>query len=168
MTRHAARLEVLQLGERILPSVTVAIPPAQSGKVVFAPQSSLSSLSGSGQGSFNLAPTRFGQGPLYSLRGTGTIAGMGSVSVTGSLSAPALHATGPVTGMLVMKTSQGSVTVALTAPSQSGNSALPTSYQYHIVASSGVFFGSSATGTMHLSLTLGRSNVGLGSMSFSF
>jgi hypothetical protein len=166
MASHTARLEVLQLGERILPSVTVAAAPAQPAKVVVGPHVTLSTLSGSGQGRYSIAPTRFGVGPQYALRATGTISGMGAVTVVGSLKAPALNATGPVTGTLVLTSAHGSVTVSLTAPSQSGHSALPTSYQYKIVAASGQFFGSSAQGTMHL--TLGRTSRGATTLSFSF
>jgi hypothetical protein len=167
MTRHTARLEVQELGERIVPSVTVVAGPAASARVLFAPRlTPITNVSGSGHGSFSIAPTRFGVGPTFLLRATGTITGMGSVGVIGSLHAPALNATGPVTGTLLIRSGQGSITVSLTAPSQSGSSPLPTSFQYQVVASTGLFVGSSASGTMHL--TLSRDSHFAPVLSFSF
>jgi hypothetical protein len=167
MAHHSTRLEVDELGERILPSVTVLAAPANPAKAIFGPAAlpaSLSGLSGSGQGTAGAAPTRFGVGPLYVLKGTANITGMGVVTFTGSLQAPALNAQGPVTGTLTLTNARGSITVSLTTSSQSGRSALPTSFQYTIVGSSGQFFGSSAAGTMHLTLTIGKRD----GLNFSF
>ncbi len=166
MTRRSARLEVTQLGDRILPSATLPTAPAHANNAVVSPQATLTTLSGSGQGTYLPAPTVHGAGPAYALRAAGTISGMGAVTVTGTLRAPALNASGSVTGTFLIRTAAGSVTISVTAPEQSGHSPLPTTFQYQVIASSGHFAGSAAQGTMHL--TLVQPKLGVRTLTFSF
>jgi hypothetical protein len=77
-------------------------------------------------------------GIFWSLYGSGTAAGMGAVTVTGSVRGAGFIQTGRAEGTLTLAGANGSsVTLALQGTEQPGFASLPQSFQYHIISSNG-------------------------------
>jgi hypothetical protein len=155
-----ARLQVEQLGERIVPSTLSVLDVfpflRQNPFAVLAaspPSSTPRPLAGQGQGAF------IGSGGLIAdtgvtatLIGTADLASTGHVSLSGSILGAGFVAVGHARGTLTFSNVAGSVTISLTGPQQAGFAALPSTYQYQIVSGTGKFLHLSDFGTLTLTM----------------
>ncbi len=169
MSPNRARLEVVELDARLVPSVTkghallhtlpssailhtTAIQaPAHSilHPALNQPQAQGSALSGTGSGFVGRSPAHVrGGGTLYTLRGTANLSGMGQVSVIGGVT---YFANGTASGTLIFNNGSESVSLHITASNQSG------SYSYQVTRSNvaGASVGTQGTLTLSLSLSAG-------------
>ena len=146
MNTTTARLNVEQLGSRILPSVNpIAGSAATSAGIISEPlvhpQVPLVSATANLQGAFHGTLRRFTGVPAdigmrFAVDGTGSLAGLGSFSIRGVLHGTGFIARGNATGLLTLTNSRGAITVRLTGPQQPGFSPLPGSFHFTVVAGS--------------------------------
>jgi hypothetical protein len=153
MIRNSTLLNLEELGGRILPSTTLPAP-SLAGALASTPQPAVSPLSGQGLGTYTnpAVPGALTVNGLttYNLKGTANLAGMGQVTVSGTIHSVGFVITGQATGFITFSNSRGSVTIALTGPLQAGFSALPPTFSYHVVAHTGAFANLSAQGFLAL------------------
>jgi hypothetical protein len=155
MTLFRRRLEVTELDARILPSGSAApVTAPVSHAAVVAGQTAAHALAGTGHGSSFAAPTRYGTGATYLLFGSANLAGLGPVTLTGTIQMPFFRTVGAVTGTLTLVGSRGKVTVQLQAPAQSGALPPPKQFSYKIVGATRGYQGLQDSGT--LQIVLGR------------
>jgi hypothetical protein len=110
---------------------------------------------GQATGNYTVAAPTPDAGTGYNLSGTGTFAGLGSVTVAGTVQGVGLIQQGNAGGTLTLTNSQGSVTLQLTGPSQGGFSTLPPVFKYHIVSGTGAFSDAQGSGVLKLTLLAG-------------
>jgi hypothetical protein len=89
-------------------------------------------------------------GKIYTLTGMGVVAGLGKVSVTGSLHALGFIPGGSAGGTITLANTHGTLTVALTGPTQPGFSALPSQLTSSITGGTGRYKNLRGTGTATL------------------
>ena len=122
-------------------------------------------LQGHGTGTYTHLVSVPDVGQRFDLSGSANLADLGHVTVTGSVYSTGFIAQGHAGGTLTFQNSHGSVTVELTGPLQPGFAALPTTFQYQVVSSTGDYAGLTESGS--LTLTLGSSSTLFGSGPFS-
>jgi hypothetical protein len=149
------RLEVEELGSRILPSTTPLSISAADGHVALVStiNSTAAALTGHGSGHYSYDPVVSGAGREYRLHGTAYLAGLGEVSVSGNLRGVGFIAKGHATGELTFTNKYGSLTVDLEGPLQDAFSALPRHFSYKIVSGTGAYAGRTGEGSLTLVLT---------------
>ena len=81
-----------------------------------------------------------------SLTGTGTVAPVGAVSVSGSLSTPGFVTGGAAEATVTLTGAAGSLVLQLMGPFQTGFSPPPPNFQYTITGGTGAFAGDSGSG----------------------
>jgi len=88
----------------------------------------------------------------YLFSGKGSIGALGhvNVDVTGNLHSLSFVAKGQATGLIVLSTPKGSLTLHLTGPEQKGFAKLPDHFTFKITNSSGKYLGDQGTGTVVL------------------
>lgn len=91
-------------------------------------------------------------GMIVDLHGAADLAGLGHVTVNGSIHGVGNIAQGHATGTITFTNAHGSVTVALEGPEQAGFSALPKHFHYQVVESSGQYEGLVTEGTLYLNV----------------
>ena len=82
------------------------------------------------------------------LTGTGTVAPVGDVFVSGELRTPGFVTGGAAQATLTLTGANGSLALQLMGPFQSGFSPPPTTFQYTISGGTGAFAGASGSGTV--------------------
>jgi hypothetical protein len=92
-------------------------------------------------------------GGTQELRGTGTVAPLGAVYLSGQLLTPGFVAQGRAMATLTLTNSAGSVTLQLVGPPQPGFSQPPASFQYTITGGTGAYAHASGSGTATLTET---------------
>jgi hypothetical protein len=107
-------------------------------------------LNGEVGGSFSFTPTNPDVGHSQTLTGSGMVSPLGQVSASGTLTSLGFIAKGRATGSFTLSNANGSVTIALTGPRQSGFSALPRQFSFKIVRATGQYAGASDKGTATL------------------
>jgi hypothetical protein len=112
------------------------------------------SLNGTVSGTFvtTITPlSNLAGGTTTTFQGTGSISGLGQVTVTGSLTT-SVSATGvrSTVESFTLTTSQGSVTIQLTKPASTPTSPPTDQSSFSIVNATGVFKGATGTGTASL------------------
>jgi hypothetical protein len=75
----------------------------------------------------------------YNLDGSASLAGLGQVTVTGTLHGVGFVLSGQATGQLTFTNTKGSVTIQLTGPLQEGFQPLPEAFSYTVVAHTGAY-----------------------------
>jgi hypothetical protein len=131
------RLEVEQLGERVLPSAALALPAIQSPPALGAAQEH--ALTGQGHGTYAGASLIVDAGIRYSLNGVADLSALGHVTVTGSVNGVGFIAQGRATGTLTFANASGNVTVSLEGPLQAGFRPLPKQFTYAVIAATGAY-----------------------------
>jgi hypothetical protein len=111
------------------------------------PQQGLA-LSGQISGAWLERPTLPDVGGAQTLTGTGTVGPLGTVTLSGELHTPGFIAQGEATGTLTLSNADGSVTLRLVGPPQSGFSPPPATFQYTITGGTGKYAGASGQGTV--------------------
>jgi hypothetical protein len=113
------------------------------------PRTLLSVLAGTLHGRFAPRHGPSGAGANV-LRGSGTVAGLGRVVLTGSVTAGSLAAGTPA-GRLTLANARGAVTLRLVEPT-AGAAAQPDSFAFHILHKTGAFRRLTGEGTIELQL----------------
>jgi hypothetical protein len=140
------RVVLSQLG--VAPAALVqALPPT-------SPPAHLLALNGTITGTFvttKNAPTNLGTGTTTIFQGSGTITGLGDVSVTGSL-VTLVSPKGQISivDTFTLTAAQGSVTIQLTNPAATSGSPSTAQSSFSIVKATGAFQGAVDTGTASL------------------
>jgi hypothetical protein len=93
-----------------------------------------------------------GAGPQDRLQGSADLAGLGRVTVGGSISPVGFIREGHAGGTLTFTNARGAVTVQLQGPEQTGFSALPQHFRYRVVGATGAYKGLAAQGSLQLVL----------------
>lgn len=105
------------------------------------------------------------------LTGTADLAKRGAFTVSGSIQGLGMIASGEATGQLVFSNAKGSITIALTGPTQKGFSPLPTKFHYTITSGTGAYAKLTGYGKLTLTMTVAPTAFGLppqGTFSLSF
>jgi hypothetical protein len=163
MSRKSGGLALEELDSRALPGAVLPAPtiggvfataPSAVPLAAAAPVVASHPLAGQGQGTFTnpVTPGALTINALttYNLSGTANLAGMGVVNVTGTVHAVGFVLSGQATGQITFSNSRGSVTIQLTGPVQPGNTGLPTTFAYSVVAHTGAFATLADHGTLGL------------------
>jgi hypothetical protein len=146
-------MEVEPLGDRILPSASpLSVPAAPLAAALAAQQPPVHILTGHGQGTYTADQIMSGAGAQYRLQGTANLAGLGRVTVSGSVSGVGFIQHGHAGGTLTFSNARGSVTLQLQGPDQPGFSALPQGFHYRVVGATGAYKGLAAQGSLQLVL----------------
>jgi hypothetical protein len=145
-------LQLEELSARVLPSanpvVEVHVPVGHAATHMAQPP-----LAGTGQGSYSRPAVQSGAGITYTLSGTAKFAGLGDVTVAGSVRSVGFIAEGNASGELTFTNAKGSVTVQLEGPRQAGFSALPQQFKFSVIGGTGQYQHLSSHGTIDLVLT---------------
>jgi hypothetical protein len=148
MTRRTL-LNVEGLDARMMPSATIG-PVAVQGGPLAAP-----TLSGNARGHFQASPGNPDVGRTTTLSGAGDLAGMGHVTIAGSLTGIGNIASGHAGGTLTLTGAGGTVTLTLTGPTQAGPGALPSKFSYQVTGGTGSFSSLHSGGAIYLNLSGG-------------
>ena len=81
------------------------------------------------------------------------MATLGAVAVDGLLHSPGNVASGHASGNLTLTNNQGTLSLALTGPRQSGLSSLPQRFSYTITAGTGAYTGLTGAGRAFMTMT---------------
>jgi hypothetical protein len=104
-------------------------------------------------GTYNLQNPIPDVGTVYQLTGAGVVAGLGRVSVSGSLHSLGFIASGQAGGTLTLVNHRGTLTVQLVGPAQAGFSPLPAAFTYSVTGGTGAYAhvrgSGKATVTLH-------------------
>jgi len=107
------------------------------------------SLNGTLKGNYHVSgKVNADKGFDYIFSGNGHIGALGHVHVTGNVHSLGNIATGHATGLIVLSTPRGSLTLHLTGPEQKGFAKLPDHFAFKITNSSGKYLGDTGTGTV--------------------
>jgi hypothetical protein len=110
-------------------------------------------LTGTAKGSYHLSIANPDTGKEFTFLGSGRVAPLGQVTLSGTIRSPGFIANGHSTGSLVLSTPKGSVTLELTGPPQNGTTPVPNVFSFQITKATGTF--KSDTGTGYIDLVLG-------------
>jgi hypothetical protein len=102
-------------------------------------------------GTYVVAASNPDAGATYQFTGTG-VTGNLPLTFTGSVTLPGFVASGSAAGKLTLRTSEGSVTFAVTGPVEKGFGPFPTTLKFVVSGGSGTFAGSTGSGTIAVSL----------------
>ncbi len=152
MSLHRTTLRVEELGQRTLPSVTVAQPVPMATAIV---HQTTHPMTGTSRGEFAQAAPAPGSSEAYRLSGTAHVAGMGEVRVKGSVHTVGNTRSGTAIGTITLSNARGSVTLRLEGPKQVGFSTLPKYFRYTIVTGTGAYARLKDSGLLRLDLTPG-------------
>lgn len=151
-----ARLQVEQLGERLLPSTTtsvVTLYPLYGAELVPPlPTTSTHAMAGQAQGGYIGSRTSLLSAVTYTLNGTADLNALGHTTVHGTVHSVGLVALGAATGTLTFTNSLGSVTMSIAGPTQGELAALPQQFTYTVVSGTGTYAHVRDTGTLTLAL----------------
>jgi hypothetical protein len=103
-------------------------------------------------GSYTMADPMPDVGMSYSLTGQGAVAGLGRVSVNGSVHSLGFMAEGEAGGTITLSNHRGSLTLQLLGPMQAGFSPLPTAFSYTVTGSTGAYMHVRGSGKATLQL----------------
>ncbi len=150
MTTRRTVLNVEQLGARVLPSTTVAVPSTTS--TVPAVQSTAQATTWSGAGRFTITSAA-SSAKTYTFQGSADFGSSGFFAIAGSITTVGSKS-GQATGKITLSDPRGTLTLALTGPTQTANSGLPASLNYKVVSGTGFFAHYSGTGTYKVAASL--------------
>ena len=148
MTSRRTVLRVESLDERALPSAVASAAPAAAALAAAQPQPP----SGQAHGTYAVQVGNPDAGTAYHVQGSGHVKGVGQFTFTGTLHRVGFIAQGHATGTLTLTNANGSVTLALTGPTQAGFARLPVTFAYHVSGGTGAY--AHATGHAFLNLYL--------------
>jgi hypothetical protein len=107
---------------------------------------------GSVKGTYHVHITNPDIGKEFIFFGSGQVAPLKHVKLTGHITSPGFIYHGHSTGLLVLSDPNGSVTLAVTGPPQNGFTPIPDVFNFKITSASGKFKGDTGTGFMVLEL----------------
>jgi hypothetical protein len=146
----STRLVLEELDARTLPSVSTAFPMSfmTTGTVSHHTHTLQGTASGHYLGNLLMVDA----GVVDKLTGTVTLKGLGSFSLSGVLQGVGFIFQGHATGQLVLENAQGTITLALRGPIESGFQPLPTTFAYKISSATGAYQHLSGTGHVNVKL----------------
>jgi hypothetical protein len=148
MAHRRAVVRVEELDGRIVPSVSPMSPPLSLVvKSLSAPQHA---LAGTGTGSYATGSGLPDVGTSYRLQGSGTFAGLGPVTISGSVHTPGFIANGQAGGTLKFSKGHASVTVQLTGLTRPGSSSTSLWFHYQVTGGTKGFRRVTDQGTLRL------------------
>jgi hypothetical protein len=152
MATRRTTLRVEELGSRVLPSAAPAagLLPMVSARIVTS--TGQQTLAGQGQGTYAVRFAVPDAGTNYDLHGAAVLGGVGAVAVSGSVHSVGFVLHGTAGGTLTFSNARGTVTVALTGPTQNGFASLPQDFHYRVVGGTGAYQHLTGQGTLHLTL----------------
>ena len=109
-------------------------------------------LTGTAKGTYHVHIINPDTGKDFIFFGSGQVAPLGHVELTGHIHSPGFIANGHSTGLLVVSDPKGSVTLAVTGPEQNGFTPVPDTFTFQITSASGKFKGDTGTGFIVLEL----------------
>jgi hypothetical protein len=110
-------------------------------------------LTGTVEGSYQLQIKNPDTGKDFTFLGSAKVMPLGQVTLIGSIHSPGNIANGHSTGLLVLWTPRGSVTLDVTGPPQNSTTPVPDVFNFKIAKAVGTFEGD--TGTGYIDLVLG-------------
>jgi hypothetical protein len=135
--KHTAPGHHTAAGSVSQPQTTIVSDPVQQ-----------SPLSGTVSGTWTMKMTLPDTGGDQVLTGTGNVAPLGDVQMSGELHTPGFILMGETTGTVTLSNADGSVTLQLVGPPQPGFSPPPSTFQYTITGGTGKYTGLSGSGTV--------------------
>ena len=150
MSKLSTRLVLEELDARTLPSVSTAFPMSVVKTAVVTQHTH--TLQGSASGHYIGNLLMVDAGVVDKLTGSARLKGHGSFSLTGVLQGVGFIFHGHATGQLVLSSTQGTITLALRGPVESGFQPLPSTFAYKISAATGAY--QHLTGTGHVTVKL--------------
>jgi hypothetical protein len=164
-------LDLLELGERALPSAVGLQPIIEHGGIAPATVDT-HPLHGTGTGTYHGPRITIDAGTSFTLSGTANLAGLGTLRVTGSVQGVGLIAFGRASGELVLSNSHGTITIDLHGAVQRAFSQVPSDLVYSVTKGTGDFrhltgYGSVAIHRMPAPVAFGQPTVGRVSLAFS-
>jgi hypothetical protein len=131
-------------------SLPAPVAPKAAPKPPVPPVPSTHALAGSGSGTY-VCTLQFANTPTgFYFNGTANIQGMGQVIVSATIHGVGFKTGARATGQITFTNAKGSVTISVTGPVQPELSALPSAFQYQVIAATGAFRNLKDTG--HLTL----------------
>jgi hypothetical protein len=123
-------------------------------------------LLGQISGTWTRVPVVPDLGQHQKMNGSGPVGSLGTVRVSGQLGTPGFILQGRSTGTLVLSNAQGSLTIQLTGPLQTGFSPPPHAFFYQIAGGTGAYAGDTGQGTASFHET--TSGTGGGTFTLTF
>ena len=141
---------VEELETRAVPSTVPFLSTGASGMLgAHAQGNPAPILAGLLTGTYTPAPHKLADaGMQFTLQGTGTVSGMGQVTLTGSLHTTGFVAAGHASGTLVLANAHGTLTLHLEGTLQPGFAALPAHFYFNVVKGTGAYTHVMASGTI--------------------
>jgi hypothetical protein len=167
--RRSRPLEVEPMEPKLLLSGAniVSVPPAPEPllPILRLPLPIIVGLSGTAHGSYTSSQKVPDVGTSYTVSASGTFTTYGKAAVSGSLQTPGFIATGKATGTLNLAFVGGTLTLALTGPTEKGFGGLPSEFSFVITKGTGRFHNSVGDpvgkGTVDVSITPGATGTAL-------
>jgi hypothetical protein len=171
MSARRALLDLLELGERALPSAVGFQPITEHGGMVAAAVST-HPLRGTGTGTYHGPQVTIDAGASFNLSGTVKLAGLGSFRVTGSVEGVGMIRFGRATGEMILSNAHGTIAIELHGVVQPAFSQVPPVLVYSVTKGTGDFrhltgYGSVAIQRTPAPVAIGRPPVGRIALSFS-
>ena len=113
------------------------------------------SLDGAVSGTYQTPVSIPDVGLTYDFTGAGDAGSLGHVTTTGSVHLPGFVASGRATGSLNLANAKGSVTLALTGPTEPGFGPFPSTLTYVVTGGTGTYAGAAGSGTITATLVPG-------------
>ncbi len=153
MTIRRAVLQVEELGQRVLPSVSPVTVHVTAPIAAAIAQPHHHVVGGQGHGVYTTGPIHPDTGTQYHLLGRGNFAGLGKVDIAGDVYSVGFIFHGRAVGTMMFRNSHGSVNIELTGPSQDAFSSLPNQFHYHVTGGTGAYKHAHGDGTLQLNVT---------------
>jgi hypothetical protein len=148
-----AQLVLQELDERTLPAVSSVLPwPVLTHEVTVTVSQPKHTLQGSASGHYIGNLLMVDAGVVDKLTGTAKLKNLGAFNLTGVLQGVGFIFQGHATGQLVLSSTQGTITLTLRGPVESGFQPLPSTFSYRISAATGAY--QHMTGTGHVTVKL--------------
>jgi hypothetical protein len=153
MSVNRATLELLELGDRALPSPIVLQPLDPPVALAAVVQSAAHPLHGFGAGRYRTPEVSIDAGTSFTLTGTAYLNGLGNFHVTGQVNGVGMIASGRATGELVLTNAHGTITLTLHGPTQQAFSPIPRELVYVVSGGTGSYSHLSGYGTVGIALS---------------
>jgi hypothetical protein len=150
-SHHRPQVESLE-SKALLSGSSAAVSGALAAVVTSAAPAKAIHLTGTVKGSYHLQVKNPDTGKNFTFVGSGKVAPLGQATLTGSIQSPGNIANGHSTGLLVLSTPRGSLTLDPTGPPQNGNTPVPNVFSFKITRATGTFKGDTGTGYIDLVL----------------
>jgi hypothetical protein len=152
MGQRSRQLQVEELEPRtVLSTAPLAFPSAAAALAAPTPGHHAPALTGAVHGKFAARPVTAGADAAYALTGSGTVAGLGRVSLSGSVRAAGVLS-GGAGGRLTLTGARGTLTLRLEGTSSAGTAPLPGQFVFRVLRGSGAYRHLTGEGTINLHL----------------